>query len=173
MLCAHWEGFLKKAVRLYVEYIFSQNLRIEELSPRLLAIALFEDVLHAAEAKYPGSEGNHLRLAEKVLAVVNGGLSVSGWNVETEGNPGTDVLEKILKTIGIDHNLAMDAATWAATKIFINDHIVWDRHKVAHGEGYRIEKGSLLARIERLLSLLDILASNLLNAAEQKAYLRR
>lgn len=170
LLCAHWEGFLKKSAKLYIDHVFSQNLKLNELIPNMVSIAYFDEVIKASTSKYPGSEDQHIRLAKKLIATINERVTTPGWNVNTEGNPGSDVLDRILKSIGIDVQLGMDNAVWATTKVFINEQLVRDRHHVAHGEGTKIGKKSLLERTERLLKLLDVLSGQLIDAAQNKIY---
>lgn len=171
LLCAHWEGFLKKVASLYVEHVFAQDVRINQLAPHIVAIAYFDDVMRASEAKYPGSEENHVRLARKIAASFNQRVSVPAWDAHTEGNPGTGVVERIMRSIGLDLQLGMDSALWSTTRVFINEQLVGDRHRVAHGDGFKVGKESVLERSERLLSLLDSLVDLVMHAAEEKAYL--
>lgn len=170
MLCAHWEGFLKKSVDIYLQHVFAQNLSLRKLKPALISVALFGDVLKAAEAKYPGSELNHIFLAKKIVENIDQRISGPGWDVNTEGNPGTDVLERILKSAGLNAQLGFDTAAWATTKVFINEQLVADRHAIAHGQGKVLRKGELFERSERLLILLDHLSEHLYTAATSRTY---
>jgi hypothetical protein len=170
LLCAHWEGFLRKSVSLYVEYVFAQGLRIRELSPVIVALAFFADVKKAAEAGYPGSEDHHLALARRILLGIDAVCSAAGWEIKTEANPGTELLDRVLASIGVDRQLGMDGATWAATRLFIDEQILRDRHRVAHGEGLRLSRDEFLERAERLSLLLDHLHSTLMSAAANGGY---
>lgn len=170
LLCAHWEGFLKRASNIYVNHVFSQQLRLKELKPHLVAIAYFKDVMNAALAKYPGSQDHHVQLASKIIAAVDQPIAAASWSADTEGNPGSDVLERILLSIGVDTQLGFDGATWATTKVFINEQLVRDRHHIAHGDGLRLAKENFLERAGRLLDLLDTLSDRIVEAAERQAY---
>lgn len=170
MLCAHWEGFLKKSAKLYLEHVFSQDVKLKELQPHIVAVAYFDGVMGAATAKFPGSEEQHIKLAKRILATFDEKVAAPGWSVDTEGNPGSEVLARILKSVGIDAQLGMDEANWATTKVFINEQLVRDRHYIAHGEGKPIGKDVLLERIQRLLELLDTISGQVLNAAEGRTY---
>lgn len=171
MLCAHWEGFLKKAAELYMRYVFSQGVRLRSLAPNIVAAALYGDVMKASQAEYPGSEDHHVRLVKSILANIDRSDARCTWDVQTEGNPGSAVLERILLSVGIDRCLEMDAAKWSTTQFFINEQLVRDRHKIAHGEGLRIDQESFLDRTKRLLELLDTVAFNFIKCAENKCYL--
>lgn len=170
LLCAHWEGFLKKACQLYIDHIFLQDTPLKDLIPNITAIAYFNQVAKAGEAKYPGSEEHHLRLARTIISTINSNPRNSEWSPHTEGNPGSDVLERILKSIGMHPQLDMEPAHWATTKVFINEQLVRDRHKIAHGEGMPMSKPEILERSDRLLQLLDLLSEKLFEAAESRNY---
>lgn len=170
LVCAHWEGFLKKSVELYVDHVFAQNLKLRELSPVFVAHALFSDVMRASEAKYPGSVDTHVRLARRILEGMDEISTRSGWDVKTEGNPGTDVLVKLLSSVGINVQLGLDAAAWSTTKVFIDEQVVRDRHRVAHGEGFPISRDDFLVRTHRVIELLDRVSAQVLSAAEHCEY---
>jgi MAE_28990/MAE_18760-like HEPN len=171
LLCAHWEGFLKTSATLYLDHVFSQNITVRELKSTFVAVAFFGKVMKAANAKYPGSEEHHVQLAADILAGFDARVTKPGWNVDTEGNPGSDVVERVLKSIGVHPQLGMDNAAWTTTKVFINDHLVKDRNSVAHGEGLPLDRTSLLNRSQRLLELLDRLSDQLMTDAQRRAYL--
>ncbi|RSZ59888.1 hypothetical protein HF313_14265 [Massilia atriviolacea] len=172
MLCAHWEGFLKKAVSLYLKHVFSQDLSLRKLRPELIAVAFYGDVIKAAEAKYPGSELNHVSLAKIIVAAIDKKVfsSNTAWNVNTEGNPGTDVVDKILRSAGLNNQIGFDEAAWSTTKVFINEQLVADRHAIAHGQMRVLSKDAMLERSERLLRLLDHLNDHLYEAATERKY---
>jgi len=136
----------------------------------MVAIAFFSDVRRAAEANYPGSDGHHLALARRILLGTGEICAIPGWEVKTEGNPGTDVLDRVLASIGIDRQLGMDQASWATTRQFIDEHLLRDRHLVAHGEGLRLARDEFLSRAERLGQLLDRLHSALMLGATSACY---
>lgn len=170
MLCAHWEGFLKRSINIYLRHVFSQNLSLRKLQPALIAVAFFSDVVKAAEARYPGSELNHVMLAKKIVDVIDSRVSSPSWDANTEGNPGTDVLEKIIKSAGLTPQLGLDGAAWTTMKVFINEQLVADRHAIAHGQFKLLQKDELLERSERLLQLLDHLSDQLFLSATTRRY---
>lgn len=171
LLCAHSEGFLKSTTGLYIEHVFAQDVRVRDLTPQFIAIAYFGAVRKVAGAKFPGSEEHHLALAARILATFDRRVTAPAWKVDTEGNPTSEVVERILKSIGVDPHLGMDAAGWATTRVFINEHLVRDRNHVAHGEWLQPSRQSMLERAQRLLELLDQLASQVFLLAETRPYL--
>ncbi|MBU9336143.1 MAE_28990/MAE_18760 family HEPN-like nuclease [Burkholderia multivorans] len=170
LLCAHWEDFLRKSIEIYFNHVFSQNLRIRELTPNFVAAAFFADVQRAGKADYPGSAETHGRLAKRILMGLDEICTRSTWDAKTEGNPGTEVLARLLSSAGINPQLGLDAAAWSTTKVFIDEQVVRDRHLVAHGEGFTITKAEFLERSERILDLLDRISNVFVSAAEARAY---
>ena len=170
LLCAHWEGFLRRSVALYVEHVFAQRLNLRELSPVFVAVAYFGDVKRAALADHPGSTEHHLRLASRILEGIDVVCGRATWQVTTEANPGTGTVAKLLSSVGLDPKLGFDTATWSATKVFIDEKVVGDRNQVAHGEGLPIARHEFLDRASRMTALLDKLCTNILAAAEARAY---
>lgn len=170
MLAAHWEGFLKKGASLYLEHVFAQGLKIQELSPIMVAVAFYADVKKASEANFPCSELNHVALAKKIQAGNSEVCIKSGWNVKTEGNPGSGLVGNILGSIGVDSQLGMDEAQWEAMTKFIDQQLLKDRHQVAHGEYLELRKDQFLDRAERLLDLLEALNNTIIDSAISKRY---
>ena len=81
LLCAHWEGFLKKGVEIYLDHVFCQDIKLCDCNPNIIAIMYFKDVISSAEAKYPGSPDHHIRLANKIVASINSKITKPSWNL--------------------------------------------------------------------------------------------
>jgi hypothetical protein len=170
LLCAHWEGFLKRSVDLYVRHVFSQGLRISELVPVFVANAFFSDVKKAGEANFPGSEECHIRLAQRIQLGTTEVCATPTWEVKTEANPGSDILFKLLSSVGINTRLGYDDASWGTMRVFIDEQVLRDRHRVAHGDGFPVNRDEFLERAERMTRLLERLSSTVLGAAEARSY---
>ena len=170
LLCAHWEGFLKNGASLYLDHVFSQGLRIADLTPLMVAVAFFDDVKNAAGASFPHSEHHHISLARRILQGLDEVCVQPGWKISTGANPGSELLQKILNSIGVDPRLGMDGAGWAATMVFIDEQILRDRHQIAHGMSFRLTRDEFLDRAERLSRLLDALHSTIMASAVSQSY---
>lgn len=170
LLCAHWEGFLRRAVELYVMHVFSQGLRIGELVPVFVANAFYSDVRKAGEANFPGSEECHIKLAKRIQLGTTEVCTVPTWEVKTEANPGSEILVKLLSSVGINTRLGYDEASWGTMRVFIDEQVVRDRHRVAHGDGFPVNRDEFLERAERMTKLLERLSSAVLGAAEARSY---
>jgi len=168
MLCAHWEGFLRKVIDLYVKHVFAQGLPILEMSDNFVAIAYYDDVVEAAKASFPGSERHHLKLARRIRqsAPVN-----PRWTVSTNSNPSSEVLRGLLQSVGINSELNMQAAEWTRVKTFIDSLLLGERHRVAHGDGFQVGGEVFRERFNMTLALCQRLADEVVDAARTKAYL--
>lgn len=167
MLCAHWEGFLKKSVSLYVKFVFSQGLNYAEMSDNFVAISFYDDVVEAAKATYPGAEQHHIKLSRKIRDAVTG---PSRWTVGTHGNPSSDVLSCLMQSVGVDAHLNMSATEWASTKTFIDSLLLAERHKIAHGEGLHVDGEVFRERVYLMLSLCQSISDAIISAAQVGSY---
>ncbi|WP_185753388.1 MAE_28990/MAE_18760 family HEPN-like nuclease [Stenotrophomonas rhizophila] len=167
MLCAHWEGFLKKAVGLYVKFVFSQELKYTEMSDHFVAISFYDDVVEAAKANYPGARQHHLKLSKKIRDATTG---PARWKVGTHGNPSSEVLSCLMESIGIDGQLNMSAAEWVAAKTFVDSLLLAERHKIAHGEGLQVDSDVFRERVTIVLSLCQAISDAILAAAQSESY---
>jgi hypothetical protein len=177
MIASHWEGFLKQSASTYINYVFSQDRNVWDFSHNIIALAFFDVIRGCAETKYPGSDG-HDKFAEKILKAnfIDNKINKIGgakWKVDTEGNPGTGTLARILKSIGVEGSLNMPEAEWETTKKFIDEQLLKDRNAIAHGGKDKILKEDIVLRIDRLLRLLDSLGEAIMDAAISESYIRK
>jgi hypothetical protein len=133
-------------------------------------MAYFGDVKKAAEATYPGSQDHYVRLANRILQGLDVVCVRSMWEVRTEANPGSEVVMKLLASVGLDPSLGLDAAAWSAMKVFIDEKVVRDRNLVAHGDGLTLAKDEFLERTARMIDLMEGLSATVLTAAEKRSY---
>lgn len=172
LACSHWEGFLKKALSLYIQHVFAQDVALKKFAPFVLALAFFKGVKNAGKANYPGSKLNHLALAETMSSTLDARPVAATWDVDTEGNPGEEVLERLISSTGLNPKLGMNDATWETTKKFINEQLLKDRNDIVHGSGKPVRRDDLLERVDRLLKILEALDIEIMACATNKRYIR-
>lgn len=170
VLCAHWEGYLRSSVQAYIDFVFSFNLKIRDLSPNFVAVMLYKDIKAAAMSEYPGSAQHCVKFSRRILQGVDILARKPAWKVETGGNPSSDITVRLLRTVGVDEQLGLSDAEWAATKAFIDGQLLKDRHKIAHGEGLPISSEVFLQRADRLLDMCDRITAVILRAAVDGTY---
>lgn len=172
MLCAHWEGFLRVSIQTYVDYVFSQSLRLKDLAIPFVAIYFFKEVVTAGMAHFPGSDRQHIKLAKKIEASLEGSCNRPSWTVDTEGSPGSVVTSNILASVGLDRMMGLDETEWSVQRVFIDTQLLKDRHKVAHGERYPISQSDFRKRANRVIGMCESILNLILDAAESRAYLK-
>jgi hypothetical protein len=170
LICSHWEGFLKRAIHKYSEHVFAQQLRIRDLAPVFVAQALYSDVRKAGAADFPGSRGTHIQLAMRIQKGLDVVCTHAEWNADTGGNPGSSLVANLLASVGLSTELGLDVAMWSTTKVFIDELVVAERNRIAHGEYLQVTREQFLERSERMLVLLDRLSDEILTAAKLYAY---
>lgn len=173
MLCAHWEGFLRASIQTYVDYVFSQSLRLKDLATPFVAIYFFREVVTAGAARFPGSDGQHIKLARKIEASLEGSCDRPSWKVDTEGSPGSVVTGNILASAGLNRMMGLDETGWSVQRVFIDTQLLKDRHKVAHGERYPISQSDFRDRSDRVIGMCELLLNLILDAAGSQAYLKK
>lgn len=172
LACSHWEGFLKKALTLYIEHVFAQEFALKSFAPFVRALAFFKSVKEASKANYPGSKLHHLALAEAMPSTLDSHPLRATWDVDTEGNPGQEVLERLISSAGLDPKLGMPDATWETTKKFINEQLLKDRNAIVHGSGTPVTRSDLLDRVDRLIRILDAVSTEIMACATNRRYLQ-
>lgn len=171
LICAHWEGFLKSSINTYIEYVFSQNIKLHDLKPCFISIAYFSDIIKAAESRFPGSKENHEKLAKRIKSSLHLPPENPRWNANTEGNPSSSVVQRLMSSVALDIHLGLEPATWSGTKVFIDEQILRDRNHIAHGAGLQVSKEEILSRYNRIIEIFEAIERLILKGAEEKLYL--
>ena len=163
LLCAHFEGFIKDASNYYIKYVSAQRIKIRELRDNFAAIQLEDEFKNVRETE---KHSVHKVLLGKYFASLNSPFSHDRDSISTHSNPSTKVLEEILASLG----LASDIFDLKAK--YIDYDLLNNRHKVAHGERYPINKKDFETTFVIIMELLDQYNDLIIHAVENKKYLR-
>lgn len=127
LLYAHWEGFVKKFFRYYLEELAASNPDPRLLNNQLIGLAMRSSIREAAAERTSGKLGKCLR------DVLDGAVTLPRIRTEnairTQSNLSVRVLREILETVGFDRKRY--AAYEASTIKLLLEH----RNAIAHGEG--------------------------------------
>ena len=160
MSYSHWEGFVKNATKIYMKYVKFQGLNANQYSQELRSALTYRQIM-----KNNDSLVNKIRLTEDCL-YNNLALNVDVDDLcDTESNLNYDVLKKILYNVGLRSN-AFDTK-----EIYINEKIVGDRNKFAHGEIRFYDSDEAIDIADTVINLMDIYRTEILNASVQKSFL--
>lgn len=181
LLYAHWEGFIKKSSKYYLEYVSDKNIILNQLTINFEAIMLKK---YARECIYNDSnnlakEFDFMNAQQKrnnrpfyIKKTSNNEFDNS--IIDTQHNLSSKVLKNIIQIIGIVFNESMQART-----TFLDANLLNIRHTIGHGSQLKISDGEMSPldnkRItevkEFVVLMLDYYAEVLLKYVDDELYL--
>lgn len=163
ILYAHWEGYVKKSLRLYLEYIATKKLKISQLSDNII-VSIVKNRLKK-DACHTTSQAKSL----VDLLIINHSSRIKipyDSAVDTKSNLSYEVFEEITSIIGID------TSKFELKKALINRNLLGKRNAVGHGDYEIVDRSIYLDTHDGVISMLEELRNQLDNLAVQEGYLR-
>lgn len=130
ILYSHWEGHIKKAGKLYINYLNHLGMKYNTMSDNNLSVGLFSNFNGNAQ-------GKSFFLYEKYVDFIKNNHDNDKFHVDcdsvinTKSNLQLEVLCEILAIIGISDT------QFLANKLFIDEKLLKYRNSIAHGEDTR------------------------------------
>lgn len=160
MSYSHWEGFVKNASRYYMMYVKLKGYSSDQYSQNLRSSLFYRQIM-----KKQDSVTNKILLTEDCL-YNNRDLTIDEDDLcDTESNLDYNTLKKIL------YNVGLRTTEFDTREIFINERIVRDRNKFAHGELQPYSKKDAIEIAEEVIKLMDKFKTEIDNAADLTSYL--
>lgn len=160
MSYSHWEGFVKNASRYYMMYIRQKGFSSDRYSQNLRSSLFYRQIM-----KNTDSVINKIVLTEDCL-YNNRDLIIDEDDLcDTESNLDYKTLKKIL------YNVGLRSTVFDTKEIFINEKIVGDRNKFAHGELQPYTKKEATEIADSVIELMDKFKTEIDNAADLTSYL--
>jgi len=162
LLYAHWEGFVKRAAELYLEYVSNRGLKYEDLTTCFVIFGLKGklNTLVSSRKSIPNIQAmDFIRGSLSDLAT----LKMAGA-VNTESNLSSSVFENIANSIGIS------VVPYETKFNLIDSSLVDRRNKIAHGEFIDLKSSDFGLLVEEILDLIRLFKNDLINAAATEAY---
>lgn len=162
LLYAHWEGFVKQACEMYVEYVGRRRLRFRHLRDCLAAVS-------ARRLLRKGAQGDVEELIEAYRTVADRETRPhirAADFVDTGGNLDFQSLERILKGLGVE------TEDYRSKAQLLDRRLLASRNRIAHGR-YEVQGLDayleLQEHVEDLMSLLRNQLSNAVNTEEYRS----
>jgi hypothetical protein len=145
VLYAHWEGFVKEAVQMYIEYIEKLSIDPNEAHPTVFSFMLRKRLSSLIAQQ---SVERMAEFAAWVLANASAPLSFADKTVETRSNLSYDALKDICDSVRVD----VSAIESEKRKI---NALVHRRNNIAHtGRLQKIEFNKITEDADLVLSLI-------------------
>lgn len=159
---SHWEGFVKNSSRYYMNYIKQKGIKSDHYSQQLRSSLFFRQII-----KKSGSVPNKISFVEDLL-YNHYQLAIDENDLcDTESNLDYKTLKKLLYNIGL-HTIAFDTK-----EIFLDERIVGDRNKFAHGELQPYTSKDAIEIADTVIELMDKYKTEIDNAVELSSYLQQ
>lgn len=162
LIYAHWEGFVKVSMSLYLKYVSEQYLSHNQLKNSFITLSL---------SRILGDLNNNsirtrTKLIETLLSKLNSRSRIPSKNIiQTKSNLKYKVLEEIMFILDLDD-------TDVKNKRDLIDDLVDLRNCIAHGSFQNVSYSVCLSLNTDILNLMDSLKTLIENNAVNKGYLK-
>jgi len=163
LLYAHWEGFVKYAGRLYVEFARQKKLPYDQLSTAFLGIALkakIDDLMQAKAARI------HLAFADAIRTQMATAAPLRPDLVDTGANLSAARFREIVERLGLNYS------RYELRENLIDVQLLKARNEIAHGQHVEVGTQEFLALHREMESLIREFREDLLVAAQTNGYRR-
>lgn len=167
LLCAHFEGFIKRASNCYIGYVAEQRQLYSDLKENFAAIKM--------EKEFKSCAKSDKHSVHKKLLLMHDSLTTKKFAekydennpfISTHSNPSSTELKEILDTLGIESNIFETKAT------YIDSSLLEKRHHVVHGDRSDLDKEDFLTTFDIIIKLIEDYKVLIIEAADNKKYLR-
>lgn len=152
---AHWEGFIKASSELLLNFVSNQGLQNKDLADPYFSHSVkthVVSVLQSARASAVTDAACFVRdAAEKKAEIRHKNY------VDTESNLSSDVFEQIAQSLGVDLD------RYRHLFPYIDETIVNNRNKIAHGEFIQLTVTDFHALVDRVSDLVCMYKTDLEN----------
>jgi hypothetical protein len=162
LLYAHWEGFVKAAAEIYLQFVAMQRCRNSELTDSMLAIVLRSKFLAAERSK---KITIHTTVVEFFRTQMQRQCSLPYKDVSTEANLSSTVFLEIL------HCLGLSPADYESKSHLIDSQLLAKRNHIAHGSALNVETKDYLTLHDEIVNLMSLFRNQIENAAVTRGYL--
>ncbi|WP_297766724.1 MAE_28990/MAE_18760 family HEPN-like nuclease [uncultured Alcanivorax sp.] len=162
---AHWEGFIKTSTELLLSFISGAKEKNSTLSTRFIVHSVKSEIESVINSKNPDHVTESL---DSIIACFEKASNIRTSNyVDTESNLSSKVFDRIARSVGVD------TLAYSHLYPFIDETILANRHKIAHGEKTNMSTEDYQRISDRVMDLMYQYKSDIENIAATKSYLRK
>lgn len=162
LLYAHWEGFVKRAASLYLDYVHSLGVPVSQASLPLRALACRATVESFRDAR-------RSRVCCEVLETLlddSGRIAFRPGLISTDSNLSSAVFADIAGWLGIE------TLHYETKYNLIDESLLARRNRVAHGEGEELKPHEFADLVDEVFALLGAFHTDVLNQALSGAHVK-
>ncbi|WP_424628080.1 MAE_28990/MAE_18760 family HEPN-like nuclease [Bradyrhizobium sp. SYSU BS000235] len=164
LLYAHWEGFIKNASLLYLNYVNNQGLKYNELKSCFVVFGIKGHLNTLVQSK---KTRNNVDAIDFIFSELNKPAKMSlASAIDTEANLSSKVFNNIISS------LAFSSAPYEARYNLIDESLVDRRNKIAHGEFLDLNATDWRKLADEILSLMNMYKTEIENSASLAEFKR-
>ncbi len=163
LLYAHWEGFIRNSMAIYLEFINGQGLAYSDLYPPLITICIKEKIHSIKDRRI-------LELSDVISWFTDRSSEKASLSVEYAlEHPSIINYHHVEDVILL---LQADRGHYSTKKNIINEKLIRIRNSVSHGEYINVDPEEYKNTQEQIITIMDWLKTDFENAAVGALYRR-
>lgn len=166
ILYAHWEGYIKNASLLYLNYLAQKNLTYRQLNINFVALSLRGQIKTCGNTD---KTSIHIELLKELFedtTVANIPYEKDEDAIKTRSNLNWENFEEILNTLGLDKSY------YILNENKISESLVKTRNNVAHGQYITIDKDELLDLYKEVMMMISFYKEQIMECVKEQSYLK-
>lgn len=166
LLYAHWEGFVKKSLSYYLEYVSNQKLFNNQLKHNFFALEISKEVDIFSKTK---KNILHTQIIDSIFDKISKKSNIPFKNkIDTKSNLNSDLFEELMFSVGLE------TLEYKTHYKIIDERLLGTRNQIAHGEALQqlqLTKESYLELHQIMIDIIGKLRDQIIDAARNKAYM--
>jgi hypothetical protein len=183
LLYAHWEGYIKKSSKIYLNYVSEKNIKLKDLYQNFSAIILKAQVSLCLDTSEKLTMANEVSFINSYLKKQNGKFNItididsldSRDIIDTGSNLKPKTYKNIVGILGLEYKTAL-----STREQYINQHLLANRNSIGHGSPFddtiQDDFNLTIDDVEKLkniiFSIIDCFSDELLDYVEKELYLK-